>query len=60
MPRPKVRHCKDCPHLKIYGGLLPIVSQVHHTYMCDRNGEYINGQEVRTSPHWCPLYRWLS
>lgn len=46
MARPKVPHCKDCPHC-------------HGTrnvyWRCNETGKLISGQEIRTSPLWCPF-----
>lgn len=57
MARPKVPKCKECNYLTD----LRHPSDAKGCYKCTINGKhyndmkYINGQEVRTSPKWCPL-----
>ncbi len=53
MPRPKVPHCKKCIHLKNYNSFK--MHYVQGAWMCMLKKEHINGQEIRTSPKWCPL-----
>ena len=46
MARPKVPHCKECMHL--YG-------EKWSYWKCLKIKRFMTGQEVRTSPLWCPL-----
>lgn len=54
MARPKVPHCKNCPHLNGYSITwnVLVADRVHH--ICEKTEKSITGQEVRTSPTWCP------
>ena len=56
MARPKVPHCKECPHLKDYRrDWGPCWRNVYGSWRCGYVDKHITGQEVRTSPVWCPL-----
>ena len=46
MARPKVPHCKECARLH---------GEKWSYWKCLALGRFITGQEVRTSPKWCPL-----
>ena len=54
MPRPTVPHCKDCKYLR---SLAPygVRVGVRCSHRCTLKNESVTGQEVRTSPLWCPL-----
>lgn len=54
MARPKVPHCKECSFLT---GHPKGWSDKYGSWRCTRCDRWINGQEVRTSPSWCPLRR---
>lgn len=53
MARPRLRHCKECPFYS--------KSRSEKYHVCKKDfgtfGRYMNAQEVRTSPRWCPLGR---
>lgn len=46
MARPVVPHCKDCSSCHGYK---------FSYWRCLKTGKFIDGQEIRTSPLWCPL-----
>lgn len=58
MARPTVPHCKDCPHIYELQHSFP---WAYGYFRCQRSSwkclkvdQWVNGQEVRTSPKWCP------
>lgn len=53
MARPKCRKCKECKHLKDFRKR----EDKRGIYTCRYTDEnkWINGQEIRTSPFWCPI-----
>ncbi len=53
MPRPKVPHCKSCNYSRDLNQCNFYYKQKY--WICKLNNKYINGQEIRTSPKWCPL-----
>lgn len=53
MARPRVRHCDDCRGMHSY---MPHMSK-QRICKCEIADRYINGQEIRNSPQWCPLGR---
>lgn len=55
MGRPKVPHCKECSQLRGYPtGYFG--DSLYGCWSCLALGKRpISGQEVRTSPLWCPL-----
>lgn len=57
MARPKVPHCKECKHLedKNEHYYPSILKNAYGCWFCKSQDKYINGQEIRTSPTWCPL-----
>lgn len=56
MARPRVRHCTECPEAQISQSRFWRGQRI---CKCRRAGKYINGQEIRNSPKWCPLGRTL-
>ena len=57
MPRPKVPHCKECRNLEDKNDhYYPLECRnAYGCWFCKKKNKYINGQEIRTSPIWCPL-----
>lgn len=58
MGRPTVPHCKECTHIQEFNchvfwayGFLHSSRSSWKCNLCDR---WVTGQEVRTSPKWCP------
>ena len=55
MSRPKVPHCKTCPHLDSYSLTWNVMVSDRLRHFCRlKDDRHITGQEVRTSPFWCP------
>ena len=54
MARPTVPHCYDCKHLSSYC-YTQYCTVPRHNHKCLLIDRYMSGQEVRTSPTWCPL-----
>lgn len=55
MARPRIRHCKECLYYsKSRSGRFHICKKVSSVY---GQGRFIDGQEIRNSPRWCPLGR---
>lgn len=55
MARPKVPHCKDCPYLEDRRRDWGLAwRNAYGLWYCRERCLYISGQEVRTSPRWCP------
>ena len=55
MARPKVPHCKDCPSVSEYRPWVNIFMQSDRaSWRCKLMQRSISGQEIRTSPVWCP------
>lgn len=52
MARPKVPHCKECRYLT---GWPKSWLDKQGAWKCTRCERCIDGQEVRTSPKWCPF-----
>lgn len=64
MPRPKVRHCKECIYLEDKTKRYFTWDRAHALWVCkhpgyekERQERTINGKEVRTCPLWCPMGR---
>ena len=57
MARPTVPHCKECKHLedKNENYWPTALRNAYGCWFCKKVNKYINGQEIRTSPGWCPL-----
>lgn len=55
MARQRLRHCKECPfYSKSRSGKYHVCKKDFGAF-----GRYMNAQEVRNSPRWCPLGRSL-
>ena len=58
MARPKVPHCKECPHVSEFRPSLNYFIQSDRAnWHCMWMQRSISGQEIRTSPAWCPRRR---
>lgn len=57
MGRPKVKHCRECIYLDSYEYTDTRVRPSRSSHRCKLADRHITGQEVRTSPRWCPLNR---
>ena len=58
MARPRVRHCKECLYYsKSRSGRFHVCKKVPNSYDPNVQGRFIDGQEIRNSPRWCPLGR---
>ena len=55
MARPAVPHCKSCDALRKYLYTWRIDVRPRYQYSCVLKNLDINGQEIRTSPLWCPF-----
>lgn len=56
MSRQKVPHCRECEHFKIYNysnGWF-FRSQRNDGFKCLCCDRFINYQQAKTSPKWCP------
>lgn len=61
MARPKVPHCRDCRYLFDVNAIGSFRNS-YGSWHCNHPdvleglfGRAVNGQEVRTSPLWCPF-----
>ena len=57
MARPTVPHCKECRYLEDKNEYYypSILKSAYGCWFCNKVQKYINGQEIRTSPNWCPI-----
>ena len=55
MARPTVPHCKDCKFLEDRRSFYSWRRYERSEWRCAEIRKDISGQEVRTSPSWCPL-----
>lgn len=55
MARPTVPHCKDCKYLSDRRNMYGYRFYIRAGWKCLEAKRTITGQEVRTSPVWCPL-----
>lgn len=55
MSRPTVPHCKECRYWDSFVYTDRRVTPSRSVSRCKMNLRYMTGQDVRTSPIWCPL-----
>ncbi len=53
MSKIKVPHCRACPHYKQIDFSWNKIR--NNTKICSLTHYYMNYQEAKTSPKWCPL-----
>lgn len=61
MARPEVPHCKACRYLQGYPWERGLAYEYKQgVWRCSKVQKHVGGQEIRTSPKWCPKRKpWL-